>query len=127
MSPEIRIDKELLADVPDRTGWFETVEGDSLFVDVNGINARNRVQTLILQTRRLEGHEERRPPLVRRVIELNPDGRGKQVLPHGRTLTVMLHHRPIRGHAFAKVRHERWEFMKRIHFSHPHWRKPRGG
>lgn len=55
MSPEIRIQDKLIAKVPDETGIYQTLGGERLYVNVNGINASNKKQIVILEAEEIGG------------------------------------------------------------------------
>lgn len=67
MAPEISIDGQLVADVPDETGLHQALDGSPLYVDVSGIEARNNIQLLILEGLSVGG---------RRIIRLTQEGKG---------------------------------------------------
>lgn len=93
MSPEIRINGKLVADVPDETGLHQMLDGSPLYVDVNGIEARNDKQIMILEGPNIGG---------RRIVGLTQEGKGSTANPKkggdrkDPPLEVMLHGRPIR-------------------------------
>lgn len=93
MSPEIRKDGKLVADVPDETGLYRMLDGRPLYVDLNGIEARNRKQVLVLGGVAVGG---------RRLIGLTQAGKGSSSKTNkggdgkSPTLEVTLHDRPIR-------------------------------
>ena len=93
MSPEIRRDGILVADVPDVTGLHQMLDGSPLYVDVSGIDAHQKSQRLILEGPAIGG---------RRIIGLTLEGlgdtakrkrNGDQKEPR---LEVSLKERPIR-------------------------------
>ncbi|MBI4036356.1 hypothetical protein HY386_00565 [Candidatus Daviesbacteria bacterium] len=104
MSPEIRINGQLVADVPDETGPYHMLDGSPLYVDVSGIEARQNRQILVVESPAVGG---------RRVIGLTQEGKGatdklrkggdgKQPI-----LAVTLCERPIRISYWDKVYVER--------------------
>lgn len=93
MSPEIEIDGQLVADVPDETGLHQMLDGSPLHVDVSGIEATNSRQVIILEGPAIGG---------RRVVGLTQEGKGnsnnskKGGDGEHPTLKVTLRDRPIR-------------------------------
>lgn len=135
MSPEIRhANGDLIASVIDETGWHETVKGNPLYVNVDGINAYGDWQPLIVETEEIGG---------RRLIGLTQQGlgnsadrkRGDRKSPH---ITVALLDRPIRVSYRDMVWHERprtlagpnggghYEEHKRT-YRNPRWVRGHGG
>lgn len=110
MSPEIRIDGQLVANVPDTTGSYQALDGSSLRVDSNGIEARNDQQVLILEGLVVGGL---------RIVGLTQEGKGcssdrKRGDGKQPSLEVLLHDRPIR------VSYTRYEERDRYSFVPPH-------
>ena len=99
MSPEIRIDGKLVADVPDQSGLHQALDGSPLWIDVSGIEASNRKQIIVLDGLVIGG---------KRIIGLTQEGKGnsnnskKGGDRKSPTLEVTLHERPIR------VTYSRW-------------------
>lgn len=92
MSPEIRIDNKLIASVPDITGTYKTVNGQQLYVNVDGIHADNKVQIIILEGQEIGG---------KRVLGLTQEGIGKsddlkRGDQHSPVISIMLLDKPIR-------------------------------
>jgi len=135
MSPEIRNAKGgLIASVVDETGLYETVNGNPLYINVDGIDAYGNKQPLVLSSKEIGG---------RRVIGLTLEGlgdsadrkRGDGKSPH---ITVVLLDRPIRISYRDKVWHERprtlagpngggnYEMYKRT-YRNPRWIKGHRG
>ncbi len=96
MSPEIRIDGQLIADTPDETGWHKTITGGDIYIDVDGIGAANLIQNLTIISPLIAGRPGGNNERGERVVQLGPSGRGSQELPKGRMLKVILKERPIR-------------------------------
>ncbi len=99
MSPEIRKDGTLVANIPDETGLHYALDGSPLWIDVNGIEASNRRQTIVLDGLTVGGM---------RIVGLTQEGKGnsnnskKGGDGKSPTLEVTLHERPIR------VTYSRW-------------------
>lgn len=92
MSPKIWANKKLIADVPDETGWHQTLEGSPLYVNVDLIDANKQQQRLILEANRIGGL---------RVIGLTLEGKGNSMNHRrgdGKTppISVELNEKPIR-------------------------------
>jgi hypothetical protein len=110
MSPEIRINGELFADVPDQTGVYQTLKGKCLYVNVDGIHPLNEVQQILIHSDELRG---------KRKIQLSPGGRGRQQLRDDQQIEVTLRERPIRrssgwkGSTSLQRRTSGWK--------NPHW------
>lgn len=104
MSPEIRINGRLVADVLNETGWYQALDGSSLYVDVNLIEAKGSRQLLRLDGLSVGGV---------RVVGLTQEGTGnsgnakKGGDRREPTLEVSLHDRPIRISYRDRVWHER--------------------
>lgn len=67
MSPEIRINGKIIADVPDDTGWHQARNGTPLYVDTDLINADEEKQIIKLIGSSVGGA---------RIVGLTLDGRG---------------------------------------------------
>lgn len=92
MSPQIRINGELIADVPDETGLYQAIDNSPLWINLDGIEARNNRQTVILEGSAIGGQ---------RVVGLTQEGKGvssdrKRGDGKQPTLEVRLQDRPIR-------------------------------
>ncbi len=93
MSPEIRVEGWLLADIPDVTGWHLTNEGTLLHINLDGIDADGNRQLAIINSIETGGP---------RVVGLTQEGRGSSTsLKKGGdgkepVVEVILHDRPIR-------------------------------
>jgi hypothetical protein len=93
MSPEIRINEELVANVPDDYGAYIAIDGTSLLVDSRQLDARGEIQRLILEGPAVGG---------RRIVGLTLEGKGNSgnIKKGGDgqepTLDVTLLNRPIR-------------------------------
>lgn len=93
MSPEIRADGKLVADVPDETGDYLMLDGSPLHIDVDMLDAYQEKQLILLNGPAIGG---------KRIVGLTLEGRGNS----GNTkkggdgkepsLDVTLHDRPIR-------------------------------
>lgn len=134
MSPEIKIGEDVIASVIDETGMHQTVNGNPLYVNVDGIDAYNDWQTLILECEEIGG---------RRVIGLTQEGlgdsadrkRGDGKTPH---ITVALLDHPIRISYRDKIWHKHtrtlagpndggyYVYSKRT-YRNPRWMKGHGG
>lgn len=137
MSPIIRINGEIIADIPDESGLHQTATGNPLVVDLSGIEARNKRQIVVLESPDIGG---------RRVVGLTQEGRGRSDMMKkggdGRepAIEVVLHDRPIRVSYLDKrwvepkthwgiwgLRHNGfWERSKRT-FPNPRWMRGREG
>ncbi len=136
MSPEIRVNKNLIASVPDETGIYQTLSGKRLYVDVDGINANNRKQIVILEAEEIGG---------KRVVGLTLEGRGssRNTRKGGDkkepTLDVILHDRPIRVTYSPRARgtetlvktaqgiaYVDYELMGRVTRHNPRWTRGHG-
>lgn len=93
MSPEIRVNGQLVADVPDETGLYKALDGSPLYVDVARIEARSAKQRLLIEGRSVGGS---------RVIGLTQEGKGStdKVKKGGDgrepSVSATLHDRPVR-------------------------------
>jgi len=70
MSPEIKVNGVVIADVPDESRWYTANDGSQLLVDVSLIEARNRRQILVLQGDAVGGID------VKRLVGLTQEGKG---------------------------------------------------
>ncbi|MDO8638869.1 MAG: hypothetical protein Q7R43_04805 [Candidatus Daviesbacteria bacterium] len=119
MSPEIRIDGKLVADVPDETGLYRMLDGRPLYVDVSGIEARNSKQVLILGGVAVGG---------RRLIGLTQEGKGSSSKTNkggdgkSPTLEITLHDRPIR----ISYSTNKWDWRDRRSYYNPKWTRSNG-
>ena len=112
MSPEINVQGNLIAKVPDETGTYQTLRGKELYVNVDGIDASNKKQTVILKGDEIGGE---------RVLGLTHEGignsedpkRGDQLLP---TISISLLAKPIR----VSYKRSKWASSKSLG-------NPRGG
>ncbi len=103
MSPEIKKDGIIIANVPDKTGTYVTINGISLYVNTDQIDAHNNKQQIALDCAEIGG---------KRVIGLTQEGKGKSSdlkrgdgkLPE---IDVVLNDRPIRV-SYTRVQHERY-------------------
>ena len=93
MSPRLRIDNQIIADVPDTTGHHIALDGTTIFVDTGSIDVESRRRELVVQAPQLVGKalETRRTQDGTRVFQLDREGRGKQILPGGSVVSVELH------------------------------------
>lgn len=93
MSPEVKINGRLVADVPDETGWHQALDGTPLYVDVSLIEAKGNRQILGLNGLSVGGV---------RVVGLTQEGKGNSGNSKkggdGKepALDIALHDRPIR-------------------------------
>lgn len=130
MSPQIRINGELVADVPDETGLYQALDGNTLWIDLSGIEARNSRQTVILEGSTIGGQ---------RIVGLTHEGKGnssdrKRGDDKEPTLEVILQDRPIRVSyqdkywsepaskwgMWGKGRLGHWEYPRRT-YHNPKW------
>lgn len=127
MSPEIMINGKLVADVPDKTGSYQMLDGSPLYVDVSRIEARNSRQVIVLDGPVIGG---------RRVIGLSQEGKGDTNNPKRKgdrkdpALAVILHDRPIRisyrnwrevnNRSLAEPRGRSYVLDKRTYYN-PRW------
>lgn len=103
MCPEVYINEKLIADVPDKSGQYTTVEGKPIYVNVDGIHSDNSAQTIIVEAEELAGRPGSRSENGRREIQLSQVGVGKQQLRSpqpekgiiGPMMKVVLKDRPI--------------------------------
>lgn len=130
MSPEIRINGQLIADVPDETGWHQALDRSPLYVNVDRIEASNDRQILGLEGSSVGGQ---------RIVGLTQEGKGNSNnLKRGGdgkepTLDVILHDRPIRvthGHrvwrdirSLAVPRAREYVYVDRRIYHNPRWMK----
>ncbi len=93
MSPEIKVNGEIIADVPDETGIYLARDLTPLYVDVDQIDARKERQVVKVVGSRVKGV---------RLVGLTLDGKGSSANTKkggdGREslIEVTLHDRPIR-------------------------------
>ncbi len=92
MSPEIRVDDQLIAIVPDRTDDHILDDGSALMINVDAINALARKSSIILQGKRVGGI---------RILGLTQEGTGDSDDPNRGDglqprVSVTLLERPIR-------------------------------
>lgn len=101
MSPRFYINGKLIAELTEVDDHTEgtTIDGHPICVNMHAIDARFPVQELFVRSDILAGQPGlgRSTEDGRRRIELSPQGRGSEVLPGERTLTVQLDNAPIRG------------------------------
>lgn len=99
MSPEIRINGALIADVPDETGNYETLDGNVVMLSMEGIEARNKRQVVGIYIPGVSGVGKN--TLVR-TAGLTQEGKGSSAnIKRGGdgqepVIDVTLHDRPIR-------------------------------
>lgn len=99
MSPEIRINGKLIADVSDETGNYETLDGNVVMLSMEGIEARNKRQVVGIYIPGVSGVGKNR--LVR-TVGLTQEGKGSSAkIKKGGdgqepVIDVTLHDRPIR-------------------------------
>lgn len=91
MSPEIRRDGQLIASVPDETGWYLTLTGKLLHVSTDGIDAHAKRQKIILESEEIGGRREL--GLTHEGVGNSSKRRGDKKSPE---LDVRLLDRPIR-------------------------------
>lgn len=93
MSPEIRKNGLLIADVPDENGLYQALDGSPLWVDLHGIDAGKRKQEVILEGPAIGGLR-----IVGLTLEGKGNSRNTKKGGDGKepTLDVTLHYRPIR-------------------------------
>ncbi len=97
MSPDIKVNGELVANVPDKTGIYETLDGNLVSLSMDGIEARNKRQVVRIL---FHGGLVRDESL--RVIGLTQEGIGSSANTKkggdGKEplVEVTLHDRPIR-------------------------------
>lgn len=93
MSPEIRSNGKLIADVPDETGMYQALDGTPLRVDVSGIEASNSRQVILVEGSAVGETRE---------IGLSQEGKGDTNNPKRKgdnqnpPLEILLRERPIR-------------------------------
>lgn len=105
MSPEIKINDLLIADVPDETGWHRALNGSPLYVGVDGINVEkdSKDHQIMILGSRMFGRE--------RAIGLKLNGKGSsEDTKRGGdgkepAIQVVLKERPIRR---GKYHNHRW-------------------
>ncbi len=97
MSPEIRINGKLVANVPDETGMHQTLESKPLYVNVDDIDAYAKRQRIILEAKEIGGRREL--GLTHEGVGNSSNRRGDKKSPE---LDVKLLDRPIR------VTYSRW-------------------
>ncbi|HVF69859.1 MAG TPA: hypothetical protein VNA13_04835, partial [Xanthomonadales bacterium] len=139
MCPEIYIDKKLIVDVPDKTGYYQTPDGKPLYINVDGIGAENTSQTIIVEAAELAGRPGARSEHGRRELQLSLVGTGAQKLrspdPYrkeiGPMMEIVLKNRPI-GRISRKKYKEKLEGLnlegatKNYIQPHPRWQQGRG-
>ena len=109
MAPEIRRNNVLIASVPDETGTHKTLQGGTVYVNVDRIDADSRKQIIILESDEIGG--KRVLGLTQKGIGASNDPkRGDQLSP---SITVSLLDKPIR---VSYKRHE-WAHSKSL--GHP--------
>ncbi len=96
MSPRLKINDQLILDVPDTTGHHVALDGATvIFVDTSGIDAEARKRDLIVESSLIAGQDSERVTRVtaggRRTFQLSREGTAAQVLPGGRRVEVELH------------------------------------
>lgn len=134
MAPEIRINNELIADLPDENGYYSTVIGE-VYVNVDQIGQGNEIQELVLKGPGLSGKKGRTTENGERKIELSRKGRGIQQLNHSDVLEVKLKYNPIwvtwhcrRDVDWVSDADSDWDsrniYKPRCY--HPRWRKRHG-
>ena len=132
MSPEIRVNKDLIASVPDETGWYQTISGKPLHIDVDGIDANSKgKQKIIIRADEVGGM---------RVLGLTAEGignssdpkRGDQKLPE---VKVTLLDKPIRityrrseWHDSRSLAETRGEYSRKykVTYKNPRWTRGHG-
>ncbi len=67
MSPEIRVNNNLIANIPDETGTYKTFEGNIIYVNIDQIDADAKKQIIVLESNEIGG---------RRVLGLTHQGIG---------------------------------------------------
>jgi hypothetical protein len=91
MSPEIKINGKLIADVPDETGLHKALDSSPLYVNVDHLDAHGERQLLIVEGPAISG---------RRLVSLTQEGVGSSDRKGGDKkeprLDAILHDRPIR-------------------------------
>lgn len=128
MSPEIRKNGELIADVPDDYGAYTDRDGKSLLVDSRQLDARGQVQRYIVEGPAVEG---------RRVVGLTLEGKGSSDSTkkggdgQDPVIDIILHNRPIRLTTTERVLHERprtlagpnGDYYEKVRstYRNPHW------
>lgn len=133
MSPEIRRNGELVANIPDETGLYQAIDGSPLWLDTSGIEAENRRQVLIIEGLAVGGQ---------RVLGLTQEGIGRSDDPKRGdrkepSLEVKLNDRPIRvSYQDLRLVHRTrtlggrndsyYDSSKRT-YHNPRWQKDRGG
>lgn len=137
MCPEIYIDKKLIADVPDKTGHYKTLDGKPLYVNVDGIHSENSVQTVIVEAEELAGRPRAKSANGRREIQLSQVGIGMQQLrsPHpekgiaGPVMKVVLKNQPISwssrqkyGEVIKDIGNPKARYVQ----PHPRWQQGHG-
>lgn len=131
MSPEIKIGKRTVINVPDETGMYETPKGKPLYVNTDLIGAENSKQRIIIVSDAVGGT---------RVLGLTHEGIGRSDDPirgDGRSplVEIRLHDRPIRAGYTRRSWHNSrslgspsggyWEKYKEIHMN-PRWVRGHG-
>lgn len=133
---EIIINGQLVADVPDKTGEYLTINGERLYINVDEIDPQAKIQRIVLENVRLKGKSHRPTANAsgNRILELSNDGTGFQLLPKGGDLTVRLGHRPIYevthaenkltlncGDGIREITHQ----VSYVSWVNPYWKKDR--
>lgn len=126
MSPEIKIDGQLIVSSPDKTGICTALDGTYLYIDVDGINANKKTQKLVIEGPSVGG---------KRVIELTQQGIGESSHPKRGDglkpdISVTLQERPIRvsyrdkelvpAHSWGNPSGPAWKSSKRTYIN-PYW------
>jgi len=89
MSPEIYVNNILIASVPDATGHYETINGETLEIEFD-VSPEKAGKRITVKTQQLAGKPGRRTQDGRRELELSRLGIGSQKLPKG-LVSVELH------------------------------------
>lgn len=124
MSPEIRINGELVASVPDETGIHQKLDGKPLYVNVDGIDSYARRQRIILEAEEIGGRRELGLTLEG-VGNSNDRRRGDKKSPE---ISVRLLNRPIRvtySKLISDIYGGLWRGPRETH-RNPRWVKGHG-
>lgn len=133
MSPELRINGKLIADLPDETGYYRTPVGE-IYINVENICGHKETDEIELRGEIIKGKTGRATDNGIRTIQLSEKGVGSQQLSKTEILTVTLKNRLIwrthkvgtlwwsnEGSCFTAPKRPEWEIHEMI--CHPRWRR----